>query len=143
MRMTAGLGNGRRIMCAVLLLAQGACLAAPRPVEAPAPLLQANPPKRIWVTLTNGSAMVIDGPRVFGDSLLGFARKPGARSEEVWLPLSDLREVRTQRVSGGRTALMGGLIAAVVGLFVALIPTGTGTHVRPCMNEGEPCEGGN
>jgi hypothetical protein len=139
MRTKAVWGTPCRLTCAVLLLAQGACLTAPRSVEAPAPFLQANAPKRIWVTLTNGDAMVIDAPRVYGDSLLGSTRRGGGH-EDVWLPLSRLQDVKTRRVSGGRTALLGGAIAVVVGLALGLIPTGGGTNDRPCMNEGEPCQ---
>jgi len=133
----------RRVICGVLLVAQAGCLTAPRAVGGqggPGAYLQANSPKRIWVTLTNGQQLVIDAPRVYGDTLLGVT-KTGTTNEEVWLPLTDLQDVRTRQVSGGRTALFGGVIAAVVGLAVGLIPTGKGTHERPCMNEGDPCDG--
>jgi hypothetical protein len=133
-------GIATRVISAALLLAQGACLTAPRAVSGPpAAYLQAHSPKRIWVTLANGEAMVIDAPRVFGDSLLGFTDRGGGR-EEVWLPVSDVQEVRTRKVSGGKTALLGGLVVGALGLVVVMIPTGGGEHVRQCTNEGEPCE---
>lgn len=131
----------RRTICSVLLLAQVACATAPRRVESPGPLLQANPPKRIWVTLTSGDQMVILSPRVYGDTLLGFAQRAAGATEEVWLPLSDLQEVRAQQRSGGRTALLGAAVGAAVGLVLLLFPKGNGNSPRPCMNEGEPCEG--
>jgi len=142
MRISTPRSLSGRVICAVLLLAQGACFAPPRSVGAPAPFLQANSPKRIWVTLANGDEMVIDSPRLFGDTLLGFTSKGGS-NEEVWLPLADLQQVKSRRLSGGRTALLGGAIAVIVGFVVALLPSGSGTNPRPCMNEGEPCEGGN
>jgi hypothetical protein len=91
------------------------------------------------VTLANGEALIIDAPRVFGDSLLGFTDR-GAGREEVWLPVSDLQQIRTRKVSGGKTALLGGAIVGALGLIVVMIPTGSGTHERQCYNEGEPCE---
>jgi hypothetical protein len=130
---------GRRAVAALLLLTQGACLSSPQPVGAPAPYLQEETPKRIWVSLVNGDEMVIDGPRVYGDTLLGFTEKEGVQ-EEVWMPLSNLREVKAKHVSGVRTALLGAAIAASVGLLVISIPTEGGNLVRPCMNEGVPCE---
>jgi hypothetical protein len=126
-----------RLLVAVLLLAQGACLTPPRPESAL--YLRSESPKRIWVSLANGEEMVIDGPKVYGDSLLGFTQK-GETKEEVWLPLSDLTEVRTRHVSGPRTALLGGLIAAGVIAGVVMIPAAAGERDKSCMNEGEPCE---
>jgi hypothetical protein len=131
----------RRVLCSVLLLAQLACTTAPRLLESPRPLLQANPPKRIWVTLASGDQMIIDNPRVYGDTLLGFAQRAAGTREEVWLPLSDLQEVRARQHSGSRTALMGAGIGAAVGLVLLLFPKGSGGNPRPCTNEGEPCEG--
>jgi hypothetical protein len=133
----------RRVICGVLLVAQAGCLTTPRAVggqAGPGAYLQANSPKRIWVTLTNGQQLVIDAPRVYGDTLLGVTKK-GTTHEEVWLPLTDLQDVRTRQVSGGRTALFGGVIAAVLGLVLIAWPTGSGSHDRPCMNEGDPCDG--
>jgi hypothetical protein len=140
MRTTAPLRKIRAGICGVLLTAHLGCTTAPRRVEQPAAFLQSNSPKRIWVTLTNGDAMIIDAPRVYGDSLLGFTQS-GQGREEVWLPLSDLQEVRTRRHSGGRTWLMAGAIGAAVGLILIVIPAGGGSVDRPCKNEGEPCEG--
>jgi hypothetical protein len=141
MRTTAPLRKIRAAICGVLLTAHLGCSTAPKRVEQPAAYLQANSPKRIWVTLTNGDAMVIDAPRVYGDSLLGFTQSAQGGREEVWLPLSDLQEVKTRRHSGGRTWLMAGAIGAAVGLILIVIPVGSGSVDRPCKNEGEPCEG--
>ncbi len=131
--------QAKRVISALLLSAQLACFTSPQPVGPPAPYLQQESPKRIWVSLANGEELVIDGPQVFGDTLLGFATRDGVQ-EEVWLPLSDLQEVKARHLSGPRTALLGGAIAAGVGLLIISIPTGGGTLVRPCMNEGVPCE---
>jgi hypothetical protein len=51
-----------------------------------------------------------------------------------------LTEVKTRRVSGGRTALLGGAIAAAAIAGILLIPTAAGDKEKACMNEGEPCE---
>lgn len=142
MRISGPRSFGSRIVCSILLVAQGACMAPPRPVGAPVPYLQANSPKQIWVTLTNGDQMVVQSPRLFGDTLLGFTRR-GSANEEVWLPVSDLQEVKSRKLSGGRTALLGGAALVMVGLIVAILPKGGSNNPRPCMNEGEPCEAGN
>lgn len=139
MRMTEPFRKVRTGICLVLLTAHLGCATAPRPVASPQAYLQNNNPKRIWVTLTNGNAMVIDAPRVYGDSLLGFTRNGQVR-EEVWLPLSDLQEVRTRQVSGSKTALVTGAIAGAVGLILMIMPKGGAAGEKPCKNEGEPCE---
>lgn len=131
----------RRVICSVLLVAQAACLTPPRRIEAPDPLLRSNPPKRIWVTLANGDQLVINSPRVYGDTLLGFAERAPGVNEEVWVPLADLQEVRARQRSGGKTAALSAAVGAGVGLVLLLFPKGSGSSVRPCMNEGEPCEG--
>ena len=123
----------------LLVLGQAGCFTSPRPVTNPGPMLQSDPPKRIWVSLASGTEMVIDGPKVYGDSLLGFTQKNG-ESEEVWLPLSDLQEVRTRHFSGTRTALLGGAFAAAAALLVLSIPTDGGEVADRCFNEGVPCE---
>ena len=123
----------------VLLVTQAACMTNPRPVAEPTPFLRAERPRKIWVSLANGEQLVIEGPKVYGDSLLGFTEKNG-QTEEVWLPLTDLQEVKTRHLSGSRTALLGVGIAAAVGLVIVSIPTSSGATVRPCMNEGVPCE---
>jgi hypothetical protein len=129
----------RRGIAAVLLVTQVACLTAPRAVESPAPYLRASTPKRIWVSLTDGQQMVIDGPRVYGDTLLGFTLTDG-QPAEVWLPLERLQEVKTRRISGAKTALLGLSIVTGVVLFATMVKGG-GAFDNPCMNEGEPCTG--
>jgi hypothetical protein len=123
----------------VLLVTQGACMTNPKPVAEPTPFLRAERPKKIWVSLANGEQLVIEGPKVYGDSLLGFTEKNG-QTEEVWLPLTDLQEVKTRHLSGSRTALLGAGIAAAAGLVIISIPTSGGDRGSRCMNEGVPCE---
>jgi len=120
-----------RIIASALLLAQVACMTAPRAVPAPSPFLQSTPPKHIWVSLANGEQMVIDAPKVYGDSLLGFTQK-GETREEVWMPLSDLREVKARHLSGPRTALLGGIIAVSTIVGIILIPTAGGERMPLC-----------
>lgn len=138
--MTAGdIRPRRRVLAALVLLAQAACMGPPRPVPEPQPFLETHSPKKIWVELTSGEQMIIEGPKVYGDSLLGFTEKEGT-TEEVWLPLSDFREVRTRHLSGARTAALVGAIGVAAGLVIISIPSGGGNVIRPCMNEGVPCE---
>ena len=120
----------RALIAGSLLLSQAACFTAPRAVPAPTPFLQGSP-KRVWVSLATGEQMVIDKPKVYGDSLLGFIQR-GEIREEVWMPLSDLQEVRTRHLSGSRTTLLGGIIAVSAVVGILLIPTGGGEHVPLC-----------
>lgn len=130
-------GMTYRLIC-LLLLTQLACLGGPRRVEPT--YLQGNSPKRIWVTTTGGDQMIIEHPRVYGDSLLGFTNIQGSR-EEVWMSLTNLQEVRARRMSTGRTALALAAIGGAFALMLFVIKGAGATGERPCMNEGEPCEG--
>ena len=132
-------GTTYRVVC-LLLMTQLACASAPRRVAEPASYFQAHSPKRIWVTTTSGDQMIIEYPRVYGDSLLGFTNNAGAR-EEVWMPLTDLQEIRARQMSSGKTALAVAAVGGVLALMVFLIKGAGASGERPCMNEGEPCQG--
>jgi hypothetical protein len=90
-------------------------MTGPRPVGyAPGEYLSANQPNQVWVTLTNGSQVVITGPRVITDTVFGWT----ADGQEMMLALSDIREVRARRMDAFRTALIP---ATVVGATVAVL----------------------
>lgn len=132
-------GTSYQLVC-VLLMTQLACATAPRPVGPnPAAYFQSHTPKRIWVTTTDGERMIIEHPRVYGDSLLGFTNSAGAR-EEVWMPLTNLQDIRARQLSSGKTALAIAAATGALALLVILIKGAGASSDRPCMNEGEPCE---
>ena len=124
---------------AAVLAVQTACMTGPRPVSAPGAFLRMENPKQIWVRLDDGKELWIRGPKVYGDSLLGFTSSEGAQTE-VWMPLAAIQELKTRRLSGVRTAFLAGTIAAAVGIVVVSIPTEGGTEQQRCFNEGVPCE---
>jgi hypothetical protein len=133
--------HGRRAIALCLVAAQIGCMTPPRLVPEPAPYLQAHSPKRIWATLPSGEDVVIDAPRLFGDSLLGVTRT-GGETREVWVAVTDLQNVRARRTSAARTALAVALAVTVVGLAVVLIPGGAGEVNRECpLPNPEDCEG--
>jgi hypothetical protein len=117
-----------RFVASVLLLGQAACLTAPQPVQQPAEFFKANTPSTIYVTLQDGSRLVVDNPRLFGDSLLGYKR--GAElASEIWVGLSSLQEVRVRKVSVTRTSLFA--VAGVAGVaVVASLFAGVGASDR-------------
>jgi hypothetical protein len=72
---------------------------------------------------TDGSAVVVNGPRVVGDSIVG--RWPNG-SARVAFARSDVQGVEVSRVSRGRTALVGlGLFALYMAAQVALADAST------------------
>lgn len=133
--------HGRRAIAMCLAAAQIGCMTSPRLIPEPAPYLQANSPKRIWAKLPSGENVVIDAPRLFGDSLLGVTRT-GGETRELWVAVADLQDVRARRPSAGRTMLAVVLAVSVVGLAVLLIPGGGGTVNRDCpLPNPDDCEG--
>jgi hypothetical protein len=134
-------GKAYRYICGALLFAQLGCSTGPRPIGvAPQAYFQSHSPKKVWVTLTTGDRMVIDHPRVYGDSLLGYTTTSAGLREEIWMPLSDLQEIRARQGSSGKTALALGAVGGVAFLLTMVFKGGTSGE-RPCTNEGEPCEG--
>jgi len=87
-----------RITVLLLALAVGGCMTGPRPVNHnPADYLSANQPSQLWVTLTDGTRMVIAGPRVITDTVFGWTAD---NSEELMIPVSDIKEIRARRIAG-------------------------------------------
>ena len=92
-----------------------ACMTGPRPVhESAGPFLEGSAPAQVWVTLVDGSRLIIQGPRVISDTVFGFAE-----GEEIAIPVSDLKELRARKFSLFKstvmpTLLMGGAITAFV-----------------------------
>ncbi|HUQ83031.1 MAG TPA: hypothetical protein VM076_17900 [Gemmatimonadaceae bacterium] len=67
---------------------------------------------------TDGISVILDGPRVEGDSIVG--RWPGG-SARVALARSDVQRVEVSRISRGRTAVVGlGLFAMYLAAQIAL-----------------------
>lgn len=104
-----------RVLGLVAVMSLTSCMTGPRPVhEAAGPFLEGNAPAQVWVTLVDGSRLIIQGPRVISDTVFGFAE-----GEEIAIPVSDLKELRARKFSMFKstvmpTLLMGGAITAFV-----------------------------
>jgi hypothetical protein len=105
--------------CALLLaaLSSAACKTM-KPVTLDQ--LNAMKPDRAWVTASDQSVVLVSGPQVVGDTLVGYVN--GTYEE---MPSAQLKQVVVQRPANGRTALLASVIAVGLGGFVVAI-TGSG-----------------
>ena len=67
--------------------------------------LSALKPERAWVTETNQTVVVVDGPQVVGDTLMGYVN--GVYEE---MPATEFKEVVVQKPATGKTVLLVGAI---------------------------------
>ena len=83
-----------------------------RPVQ-PAQLnvngIQADPPARVWVTRADHSVLVLDSPRLNGDTLTGIAY-----GEPLSVPLSQMTALRTEAVAPLKIVALATLTGAVL-----------------------------
>jgi hypothetical protein len=124
--------NGKGVVVLVMALAAGACMTGPRPVGyTPADYLSASPRSRVWLTLNDGRQTIVEGPRVITDTVFGWN---STGTEEVMIPVADIREVRAQKMSVVRTALIPA--AAVAGTIAALFLIETdGSAAPPSLSD--------
>jgi hypothetical protein len=89
---------------------------APSGVGYPAHYITAEAPMRVWVTETNDSVVIVNGPKMRGDTLTGFI---DGRYRE--LPASEVKFVKAMLPSHWRTAAVASVAALGVGvIFVAI-----------------------
>ena len=88
----------------------------------PQQLVTEEQPEKIRVTLTDGSQLQIEHPRVSGDTLMGYeVRGRRYSGQQVNIPLSDVTDLAIQRTSAGKTtALIFGMVL-VVGAAVLVV----------------------
>jgi hypothetical protein len=87
--------------------------------------LGAAEPGLVWITRTDQSVVVVETPRVFGDTLTGYIN-----GEFHELPSTDLRYFRVKQMAGARTMGLVAAAAVGVGTFVGMISS-TGKYVDP------------
>ena len=80
--------------------------------------LENNKPDVVWVRQQNGALLEVRSPRLFADTLSGRAANAGPDADPLWLPLSNLAEVRVRKLDRTRTVLLAG---AVVGVGIAAV----------------------
>jgi hypothetical protein len=90
----------RAIVLAGMMAPLGACFTM-RPVATPQEFIPSARPDRIWVTRTDNSRLMIEGPRLLGDTLVGWVR---GQYEEILLPQT--RWISVRQVAPRRTALL-------------------------------------
>jgi hypothetical protein len=80
------------------------------PIASPRDFLASKQPARIWVTETDGSVAVFEGPKLVGDTLAGFVR-----GEYQELPLSNVKQIAARQSAPRRTrfSIIAGSIATI------------------------------
>jgi hypothetical protein len=89
------------------------------PVASPSDFVATRQPQRVWVTETDGSVQIFEGPKLLGDTLAGFVK-----GEYREVPLADVKQVAARQPAPGRTrtAIIVGGVATVS--FMLLVATG-------------------
>ena len=122
----------RRIIAALLLSATLACTTL-RPVGTPQDYVVAKAPSFVMVTTDAGDRKLVEGPELYGDTLVGFVN--GVFEEH---PLNSLRGIEARQPSPGRTALLaGGLVTSVALVFLVAREASGTSDFPPNPDEGE------
>jgi len=93
-----------------------------QPVATPRQFIPAAQPTRIWVTRSDNSTLMLEAPRLLGDTLVGFV---GGRYQEMLLPQVRWMGVR-QPAPRRTTVLVAGLVVVSAGLLAVLSGSGPG-----------------
>ncbi len=82
--------------------------------------LKAIQPKQAWVTESDQSVVIVSGPQVVGDTLVGYVK--GVYEE---MPSAQLKEVRVEKPATTKTALLvGAITVGFAGMVYALAGSG-------------------
>jgi hypothetical protein len=104
---------------ALLILPLTACSTL-QPVATPQQFIPTAQPSRVWVTQADNSTMMVEAPRLLGDTLVGFV---GGRYQEMLLP--QVRWVGVRQPAPRRTTvLVAGLVFVGAGLIAVLQSSG-------------------
>jgi hypothetical protein len=118
----------QRTVCALLIVPLAACSTL-QPVATPQQFIPTAQPTRIWVTRSDNSTMMLEAPRLLGDTLVGFV---GGRYQEMLLP--QVRWMRVRQPAPRRTTvLVAGLVVLSAGLLAVL--SGSGPNGGPAGGE--------
>ena len=122
----------RRSFAAALLAAAAASgLACHRmaTVSQPAQFIEGAKPPRIWVTRPSGETFIVDGPQLFGDTLVGYVN-----GEYRELDFAGTETVVVRRPARAQTVALVAVGIGATALFGALI-SGGGTSGNPRANQ--------
>jgi hypothetical protein len=96
-----------------------ACLTGPQAVDArPGEYLRGQQPTYVWLTLNDGTDLVVAGPRVISDTVFGWDE---TGTENITIAVADIKEVRARKVSTVRTAMIPAAVLAGTGLALIMI----------------------
>lgn len=125
------------IAALAVLPSLGACTSWRPAAVGPAELLETESPESIRVARADGTAIVMDNPRLEGDSIVGAERecrtaagpRPGGRTvcytgEKVGVSIADTEGVEVRATSGTSTGfgVVGGVLLAVgVALYAVVV----------------------
>lgn len=122
--------TGRRVIAAFTLVATTGCVSL-RPVWDPARFIAEIKPPLVYVMKGSVAVLTITNPRVSGDTVHGTLL---GESLPVALPLSDVQNIGTVRLSGARTAMLVGSAAAIGALMAyAVLAHGSGA-MKVCID---------
>jgi hypothetical protein len=124
-------GPMRRAACAMLIALLTGCTTL-QPVASPAHFIPAAQPNRIGVTRADSSKVLMEGPRLLGDTLVGWV---AGRYEEI--PLPEARWVSVRQPASRRTMLLVGAVVAVGAVMISMVASG-GTPTAPPNPEQPP-----
>lgn len=82
-------------------------------------------PGAVWITKADQSVVVVETPRVFGDTLVGYIN-----GEFQELPNTDMTGFKVRRMAGVKTAGLVAATAVGVGTFVFLVSS-TNSYIDP------------
>ncbi len=119
----------RRLTCCLLLpVYLAGCSSWHVQEVSPQQLITEEQPGKIRVTLTDGSQVVLEQPRVSGDTLMGRVAGKGVTpsgemfvSEQMSIPLSNVTDVAIQKTDPGKTFSAVVVVGAAVFLAAYLI----------------------
>ena len=132
---TAGSGDASRTISLALSEVRSASIEQPSAITwqvgtpTPARFVEAEQPKSIRVTRTDGTILTLKSPVVRGDSLVGSVSSEGA-TPSTGVALWDVSSVAVTKTDGGKTALL------VVGIPLAIIGVGVAAFFIACASEG-------
>jgi hypothetical protein len=129
-----------RLSISLVLGSATACTSWHTQASTPSEVLAVRPPSSARVTLASGTTIVVNRPRIVGDTLTGWPEAGGHSSgtartsdlaDPIRIPLANIRSIAVQRVSAGKTALL------VVGLGVtAAIVAAAASSDSPSLSGG-------
>ena len=123
----------RRILSCILLPAYlSSCTSWHVQRASPEQVVEEEQPSQIRVTTTSDSVVIFQGPRVSGDTLIGFGERNFSWDGSVYgapdtasalkIPLADISHVALHKTNAGNSVLLGlGIVVGMIVVSAALV----------------------